>query len=195
MSDSPLKILVIAGTVRQGRASRKIADWYIAEARSANPLIQFELLDLADLNLPIFGEAMPPMMGRYNELQQQVADKVGEADGFVFIVGEYNRSLPGSLKNFLDYVYKEWVRKPAAYVGYGIHGGVRSIGHLEQIMVSLEAASIKHAITIAPAHMAVGADGSINTNFVHGDVNAQIEDLSWWARALKDAKNKYKEAA
>jgi NAD(P)H-dependent FMN reductase len=45
--------------------------------------------------------------------------KIGGFDGYIFVVAEYNRSITGALKNALDQAYKEWVRKPAAYVGYG----------------------------------------------------------------------------
>src|SRR5437868_4325965 len=137
------KILIIVGTVREGRVGRKIADWYLKEAVKAAPHMEFELLDVAELDLPLFHEAFPPMMHKYGEVQQKIADKIGSADGFVFITGEYNHSIPGSLKNFLDHLFSEWNYKAAAFVGYGgAVGGSRAIEQLIQVMAELKVVSV-----------------------------------------------------
>ena len=129
-----LKTLIITSTVREGRTSRKVADWYLAEAKKSGVDMEFEILDIADLDLPLFDQVAPPMMHQYNDIQNKIAEKVGGADAFVFVTAEYNHSVPGSLKNFVDYINAEWGRKPAAYVAYGTSGGVRAIEHLIQIM-------------------------------------------------------------
>lgn len=188
---SKLHILVIAGTVRQGRVSRKIADWYLAEAKKIHPDATYELLDIADWNLPLFSEAMTPMMHQYSELQEKLAAKVGAADAFVFVTGEYNHSVPGSLKNFIDYLNAEWNYKPAAFVGYGTNGGVRSIEHLIQIMSELRVkplgSSSDHIYINAPWE-ALDDNGVPKDGYKHGDIGAQLKELSWWGNALKAAR-------
>src|SRR3990167_5251674 len=61
--------------------------------------------------------------------------KIGEADAFLFVMPEYNRSIPGVLKNALDWVYPEWNKKVAGFVGYGSVGGARAIEHARTIAV------------------------------------------------------------
>jgi len=181
-------ILVIVGTVRQGRVGRKVADWYVSEARKAAPELKLELLDLAELKLPLFNEPMPPAMHRYSGLQESVAKRVAGADGFVFVTGEYNHGIPGSLKNFLDYVVAEWSHKAAAYVGYGGSGGIRAIEHLIQIMAELRVASIRDHITINAIWQALDERGAPKPGFTHGDIAAQVKELAWWVTALKAAR-------
>ena len=100
---SKAKVLVIVGTTRQGRSGRKIADWYLSKAQKVAPSdMEIELLDIADFNLPVFNEPVSPMMHQYNDLQNKIAERIEAADGFVFVTGEYNHTIPGSLVNFLD---------------------------------------------------------------------------------------------
>ncbi len=188
------KILIIVGTVRESRVGRKIADWYLKEAIKVVPNMELELLDVAELNLPLFHEAFPPMMHQYGEIQQKLADKIGNADGFVFITGEYNHSIPGSLKNFLDYIFSEWNYKAAAFVGYGgAASGSRAIEHLIQVMAELKVASVANTmdhILIRNIFNAVDESGIPKSEFVSGDVGKQLKELDWWVSALKAARTK-----
>jgi len=186
------KILVIVGTIREGRSGRKIADWYLKEAVKAAPNMEFELLDVADLNLPLFDQAMPPMMHQYGEIQKKLAHKIGSADGFVFVTGEYNHSIPGSLKNFLDYIFSEWNYKAAAFVGYGgAASGSRAIEHLIQVMTELKVVSVgstMNHILIRNIFNAIDESGSPISEFVSGDIGKQLKELEWWVNALKSAR-------
>ena len=177
-----LKIFVIVGTVRQGRVGRKVADWYLAEAKKAAPDVEFEILDTAELNLPLFNEPMPPLYHQYGALQETLAEKIASADGFVVVTGEYNHSIPGSLKNLLDYVAAEWGRKPAAFVGYGGGGAIRAIEHIIQV------ATIKDHITINAIWEALDEKGVPKPGYVYGSIPDQLKELSWWAKALKQAR-------
>lgn len=187
-----IKILIIVGTVREGRVGRKIADWYLKEAVKTAPHMEFELLDVAELDLPLFHEAAPPMMHQYGQIQQKLADKIGHADGFIFITGEYNHSIPGSLKNFLDHIFAEWNYKAAAFVGYGgAAGGSRAIEHLIQVMTELKVASVAStpdSILIQDIFNAIDESGSPKPEFVRGDIGKQLKDLDWWVSALKAAR-------
>jgi NAD(P)H-dependent FMN reductase len=187
-----IKLLVIVGTTRSGRSGRKIADWYIGQAKAVAPEnVELELFDVADYNLPVFNKAVPPMMQQYSDLQNKLAEKIGASDGFVFVTGEYNHSVPGSLKNFLDYIGAEWAHKPAGYVGYGTNGGVRAIEHLIQIMTELRVASVAKSfdnITIRMPWEALDENGEPKPEYLSGDIAKQLEELVWWAKALKTAR-------
>lgn len=185
------KVLVIVGTTRAGRVGRKVADWYFAQAQAASLDVDLELLDVADLKLELFNEPMSPMMNQYSDVQKKLAEKVGSADGFVFVTGEYNHSVPASLKNFIDYLNAEWNHKAAAYVGYGSTGAIRSIEHLIQIMAELKVASLGSGsdhITINTIWEALDENGVPKDGYVHGDVYKQLESLLWWVNALKAAR-------
>jgi NAD(P)H-dependent FMN reductase len=183
-----LKALVIVGTTRQGRSGKKVADWYLSQAKAVQSDFEFELLDIAEENLELFNEPVSPMMRQYTKRQEELAAKVGSADAYIFVTAEYNHSVPASLKNFIDYLNPEWHHKVAGYVGYGSLGGVRSIEHLVQIMTELRVASIKDHIHINAIWEALDEKGVPKEGYAHGDVATQLKELEWWAGALKAAR-------
>ena len=132
-------IYIIVGSIREGRTAIKVANWLqhaIGELSIAN--LTTEIVDLKQWDLPIFAGAHPPATGIYDQPKQQDwADKIAQADGFIFISPEYNHGYSPALKNALDYIGKEWQGKTAAYVGYGATNGSRSIDQIRQVTSSL----------------------------------------------------------
>lgn len=186
------KILVITSTVREGRTSRTIADWYIKQARQITDALDFELLDIADLQLPLFDAALPPMYHQYNDLQTTIAERIGSADGFVFITAEYNYSLPGSLKNFLDYIYGEWNRRPATFVGYGVHGGVRATRELGAILTAIGVPVLgqyDYTLHIDSPWEAFDEDGDLKAGLMEGNITKQLSELQFWVEAFAAMRN------
>ncbi len=115
----PLNILVIVGSVREGRMALPVANWVMEQA-AARPDLACELVDLKAWNLPFYAFAKPPAAGGYTDpLQLRWAEKIASADGYILITPEYNHGPPAVLKNALDFVYAEWNRKPVTFVGYG----------------------------------------------------------------------------
>lgn len=186
MTKPNLRILVITGTIRHGRISRKLADWYILNASNYRSDIEFELLDIADLNLPLFNEPLSPQLHQYSPMQKELAAKVDTADGFIFVTAEYNHAPPGSLKNFLDYLYTEWNYKAAAFLGYGVNGGVRSIEHLVQILTELRTASIRDHILVTDINSAIDTvSGKVKPEHIRGHITKQLDELAHWSYALR----------
>ena len=132
-------IYIIVGSIREGRTAIKVANWLqhaIGELSIAN--LTTEIVDLKQWDLPIFAGAHPPATGIYDQPKQQDwADKIAQADGFIFISPEYNHGYSPALKNALDYLGKEWSGKSAAYVGYGSTNGSRSIDQIRQVGTQL----------------------------------------------------------
>lgn len=187
------KILVVTSTIREGRLGHKIAEWYIRQAKSTTDALEFELLDIDDLNLPLFNEPLPPMYHQYGDLQNNLATIIEGADGFVFITGEYNYSVPGSLKNFLDYLYDEWGRRPATFVGYGVHGGVRAIQDLVPILSALGLPVLSwygHTLHIDSPWEAFDEDGDIRPELLKGDISKQLKELQLWSELFIEGRKK-----
>ena len=132
-------IYIIVGSIREGRTAIKVANWLqhaIGELSIAS--LTTEIVDLKEWGLPLFAGSHPPASGIYDQpKQQQWADRVVQADGFIFISPEYNHGYSPALKNAIDYLGKEWQGKPAAYVGYGATNGSRSISQIRQVTASL----------------------------------------------------------
>lgn len=85
-----MHLQIIIGSIRQGRKAKPVGDWVYRIAVSRNDL-SAELVDLKNWNLPMFELSKPPILGGYEDaLQQRWADKIGEADGYLFVSPEYN---------------------------------------------------------------------------------------------------------
>ena len=160
-----LNIKVILASVRDGRFGDKPAKW-IAEIAKEVENFTVELLDLKDYPLPIFSEAISPayVQGEYaNPLVNRWAEKISSADGFIVVTPEYNHGYPSSLKNNIDYLYKEWNKKPIAFVGYGTTGGAFSVGQIRQVAIELQMAPIRIAVHIASPWNLVLKDGTLKS--------------------------------
>ena len=142
-------VAIILGSVRPGRAGDQVVRWIEDQARQVEG-VQTVFFDLRDYDLPPFAEEMPPSM-KAPELAEAVRLRANlEAnDAVVFVTPEYNNSIPGVLKNAIDYVPPASLKdKAVGLVGYSWHGGVAALGHLRGIIATLGAAIAEQQVSI-----------------------------------------------
>jgi len=183
-----MNIQIMIGSIREGRRGKAIGEWaYRTLAAKGDASV--ELIDLKEWNFPMFDLAKPPIMGAYADpLQQRWADKIGEGDGYLFVCPEYNHAYPSALKNAVDYVYGEWGRKPAGFIGYGPSGGIRAIEQLRLVLIELKMAPSGHALHLMKPHEKI-ENGRFNGDARdEAQLHSVWEDLLWWSRALKEAR-------
>ena len=123
-----MKIGVIIGSIRKGRTAEKVAAW-LRENIGEREGFEYEFIDLADFELPLYdGAGLPMLMNKQydNPEVTRWSQAVDSCDGFIFITPEYNRTIPGAFKNAYDLLSTEWRHKPFALVSYGGAGGVRA---------------------------------------------------------------------
>ena len=185
------RIGIVVATTREGRFGDKPAQW-ILDLGKARSDADFEIVDLRDYPLPLFDEARSPAYAPSDKAEvKHWQAKLAELDGFVFVTAEYNRSIPAALKNALDYAYGEWNRKPAAFVGYGPIGAARAVEHLRNMVVELQMAPTRTGvhITMEPFLAVMQGQKSLG-DFEHLNQGAQatLDELVWWTRALKTAR-------
>ena len=109
-----------------------------------------DILNLADFGLPLLDEPVPAMFGDYrHEHTRRWAAAVASFDGFVFVTPEYNHSMPGALKNALDFLYAEWGHKAAGVVSYGVSGGLRAVEHLRLVLIELKVANVPSQVALS----------------------------------------------
>ena len=134
-----MKIQIIVGSIREGRVAIKVADWLCQAIQVADhPSLETEIVDLKAWDLPLFAGSKPPASGVYDQPKQQAwSEKIAQGDAYILISPEYNHGYSPALKNALDYLYKEWQGKPAAFISYGGSNGSRSIDQIKQVASSL----------------------------------------------------------
>lgn len=183
-----MHIQIIVGSVREGRRAKPVADWVYQQATSRGDC-SVELVDLKDWDLPLFSLGRPPILGEYeDELQQRWAQKIAQADGYLFVSPEYNHGYTPVLKNALDYLYAEWLRKPASFVTYGGVSGARGVEQLRLVLIELQMAPLRDAVHIG------GIPSKLTDGVFTGDsrdeqqLKGVLDELLWWSRALSNAK-------
>lgn len=131
------KIAVIVGSLRKGSLNRKMAKALIALSQDS---LDCALIEIG--GLPLYDQDLdenPP--AAWVAFRDQVRGK----DGVLFVTPEYNRSVPGVLKNAIDvgsrpYGKSVWAGKPAAVISVspGAYGGFGANHHLRQSLVFLD---------------------------------------------------------
>jgi NAD(P)H-dependent FMN reductase len=180
-----LNVAIIIGSTRPGRKAGDVARWVYGIAAKRSDA-SFKVVDIADFDLPLLNEALPPSMGQYAQPHTKAwAAKIAPFDAFVFVTPEYNHSTSGALKNAIDYLFREWNDKAAGFVGYGSLGGARAIEQLRLVMGELKIADVRAQVAL-----------SLFTDFENfsalkpgphqeAAVNAMLDDLVRWGRALQ----------
>lgn len=187
-----LTIQIILGSTRQNRFGEKPALWIYKEAKKRKEL-EVELLDLRDYPLPFFDEPVSPAtsQGKYtNKDAADWAEKIGVGDGYIWVSPEYNHGYSAVLKNALDYVYKQWHRKPVAFISYGAMGGTRAVEQLRQVAIEFQMAPIRDAVHIAAFWRLLDKKGNLKTASLKEDADNMLDQLVWWATALKKARER-----
>lgn len=185
-----LRIGIITGSTRPQRNNEAVATWVFALAKKRSDA-EFELVDIADFNLPLLDEPIPPSMGQYSrEHTKKWAEKVGSFDAYVFVTPEYNHGISGALKNAIDFVYREWNNKAAGFVSYGSAGGARAVEHLRLVMAELMVADVR-----AQVMLSLFTDFEEMSKFKphprhEASLNTLFDQVIAWGGALKSLREK-----
>jgi NAD(P)H-dependent FMN reductase len=178
------RIGIIIGSTRPGRNGEAVAKWVYEQAAQRTDA-EFELVDLADFDLPHLDEPIPASMGQYaHEHTQRWADKIASFDGYVFVTPEYNHSTSGALKNAIDFIYAEWNNKAAGFVSYGSAGGARAVEHLRLIMGELQIADVRAQVALSLATDFENYSVFTPADYHRTSVDAMLDQVVSWSGAL-----------
>jgi NAD(P)H-dependent FMN reductase len=179
--------IVIVST-RDGRAGVPVATW-LHELAVQHGKFNVELIDLAEVNLPLFDEPRHPRLQQYEHDHTKAwSQTVQRADAFVFVTPEYNHSAPPSLLNALDFLVKEWAYKPVGFVSYGgVSGGTRAVQMAKQTVVALKMMPIPEAVNLPFFTQHIDTDtGTFQApEMQEKAATAMLDELLKWTGALK----------
>jgi len=186
--NKPIRILGIAGSLRRKSYNR-------AALRAAQQLVPEDaVLDVFELDgIPVFSEddeQQPPV--KIVELKKRIR----EADAILFVTPEYNYSIPGGLKNAIDWASRPygdnaWNGKPVAVMGasLGTLGTARAQYHLRQVFVFLNMLAINQPeVMIANAGQNFDAEGNLTNERTKNSIRQLLANLVGWTRGLQKAK-------
>lgn len=138
------RVGVIVGSLREGAFTRLLSRALPELAPPSLQLFEIEIGALPFYNQDLETDAPPAQWTRFRE-------QVKSADGILFVTPEYNRSMPGAVKNALDvgsrpWGLSAWSGKPAAVISQspGALGGMAAAHHLRQVLLAVNLAAMPH---------------------------------------------------
>ncbi len=185
MEEQKIKILGIAGSLREKSFNKML----LAEAvRLAPENATVEILDIADI--PSYNQDLDEKM------PQAVIDlknKIKESDAVLFVTPEYNYSIPGVLKNVIDwgsrpYGDNAWDKKPVAIMGatIGGFGTIRAQTHLRQTFLFTNMFPINTELYISNASEKFDPSGHLIEDQLKVKTTSLIQNLIDWTKKLKN---------
>ncbi len=185
MAELPLLQIVIAST-RPGRAGPSIAAWFTEIAR-AHGGFEVEVVDLKEVDLPLFDEPNHPMRHEYvHDHTKAWSEVVARADAFVIVMPEYNHSFTAAIKNAIDYLHHEWAYKPVAFVSYGgVAAGTRAVQALKPTVSALKMMPIGESINIPFFQTHLDDDGVFTgAEGLSSASDLMLDALAGWTAAM-----------
>src|SRR4030088_243846 len=183
------RILVFYGSYRSDRMGIRLAQFVVEGLRGRGD--DGELIDAKAVGLPMLDRMYKEYpKGEAPAALEKLAGQIRDADGFVFITGEYNWGIQPGLKNLPDHFLEEWFWRPAAIASYsaGRFAGARAATAWHGTLSEMGMGGILSTLAAGPLSQTLSADGK-----PIGEGGKALEqafprfadDLSWWIEAAK----------
>lgn len=188
------RILVIYGSYRSDRMGIRLARFLVERLRRRGE--QVELIDAKAIDLPMLDRMYKEHpKGEAPERLEQLASKIRDADGFVFVTGEYNWGIQPGLKNLTDHFLEEWFWRPVAIASYsaGRLSGVRAATAWHGTLSEMGMVVVSSTIAVGPIAQALSAEGEpIGESgvIVERAFPRFADDLMWWVEAAKSQRQR-----
>ena len=178
-------VAVIVGSLRQDSVSRKLAKAFA----SLTPGLKLHIVEIGDL--PHFDqdlESDPPAQW------VRFRDEIAAADAVLFVTPEFNRSVPGALKNAIDvgsrpYGSSVWNGKPGAVISLspGAIGGFGANHHLRQSLVFLNVPLLSQEAYVSNAYALFDDHGELINEGTTEFLRAYGQQFSTWIETIAPA--------
>jgi len=183
------RILVLYGSYRSDRMGIRLAQFVVEGLRKRGD--EVELIDARAVGLPMLDRMYKEhRKGEAPAALEKLAGQIRDADGFVFITGEYNWGIQPGLKNLTDHFLEEWFWRPAAIASYsaGRLSGVRAATAWHGTLSEMGMVVISSTIAVGPIAQTLSEQGEPT-----GEGGKALErafprfadDLAWWVEAAK----------
>ena len=183
------RILVFYGSYRSDRMGIRLAQFVVEGLRKRGD--EVELIDARAVGLPMLDRMYKEhRKGEAPAALEKLAGQIRDADGFVFITGEYNWGIQPGLKNLTDHFLEEWFWRPAAIASYsaGRLSGVRAATAWHGTLSEMGMVVISSTIAVGPIGQTLSEQGE-----PIGEGGKALEhafprfadDLAWWMEAAQ----------
>ena len=182
------RLQIIIAATRPSRKGHLVARWFEDIARKHDGF-EIEVVDLAEVDLPMFDEAAHPRLGTYeHDHTKSWSATVAAADAYVVVTPEYDHVPPASLLNAMQYLIREWAYKPMAFVSYGgVSAGTRAVEVLKRIATALRMMPIPDSVHIPFFMRWIDESAEVfrPEESFETSANLMLDELGRWATALQ----------
>jgi NAD(P)H-dependent FMN reductase len=181
------RILVFYGSYRSDRMGIRLAQFVVERLRRRGD--DAELIDAKAIGLPMLDRMYKEYpKGEAPEPLERLAGQIRDADGFVFITGEYNWGIQPGLKNLTDHFLEEWFWRPAAIASYsaGRLSGARASTAWHGTLSEMGMVVVSSTIAVGPIGHTLSAEGEPVGEAGHAlelSFPRFADDLHWWMEA------------
>jgi chromate reductase, NAD(P)H dehydrogenase (quinone) len=182
------RIGVIVGSLRQGAYSRMLARALPELAPKSMQFTDIGIGELPHYNQDLETDSPPPAWTAFRKALQA-------CDGILFVTPEYNRSIPGAVKNALDvgsrpWGKSSWTGKPAAVISItpGALGGMASNHHLRQVLLAVNLAAMPYPEAYIPGAAALfDESGKLTNADTRQFLTSFMKSFDEWVTRLRPA--------
>jgi NAD(P)H-dependent FMN reductase len=183
------RILVFYGSYRFDRMGIRLAQFVVEGFRTRGDDVA--LIDAKAIGLPMLERMYKEYpRGEAPQALEKLAGEIRGADGFVFIIGEYNWGVQPGLKNLTDHFLEEWFWRPAAIASYsaGRFSGARAATAWHGILSEMGMVVVSSTIAVGPIAQSLSPEGK---PIGEGGKALQrafprfSDDFTWWVEAAK----------
>jgi NAD(P)H-dependent FMN reductase len=181
-----IQLKLITASTREGRKGPIVSAW-ILELLKQYQDIEVEHLDLKAINLPFMDEPHHPRLAKYtHEHTKRWSRTIAAADAFIFVTPEYNYGFPATLKNAIDYLFREWQYKPVGLVSYGgIAAGTRCVQLLKPVLSALKMVAVTESVNIPFFTKYINEDERfVSDESLDRAAHAMVAEIIRWHGAL-----------
>ncbi len=185
-----MKTAVIYGSVRDNRQGIRAARFVARKLKARNHEVSF--VDPLEYRLPLLER-------RFSEYEESEAPEkmrslsrlFRASDALVFVTGEYNHGVPPAMKNLIDHFAAEYKWRLAAIASYsaGGFGGIRAALQLRTVLAGVGLLTMPRIFPMSTVHKSFSEDGEALDEAYEARVQGFLEELDWYAEALRQARS------
>lgn len=184
-----LRLAVLSCSAPGSRTGPAVSAWFTEQAERFGQF-EIDVVDVTAARLPV--HVSRPTDAEAERLLAGVSPRLAAADAFAIVTPEYNHAYPAALKGAIDWHTTEWYAKPVGFVSYGGRsGGLRAVEQLRLVFSELHAVTLRDGVGFAEVWDQFDEQGQPkDAAGCNGAAKVLLDQLTWWAQSLREARDK-----